>query len=348
MTAEALVNVKRGPIVESIHYGNVAVVDATGKLLYYAGDPYRVAYLRSSAKPLQTLNALLSGAVDKYQFTDKEVAIMCASHFGEDFHRETILGMLEKIGMKLEDLRCGTPYSYNYDVMKKQMEEHFELNTYNSDCSGKHSGFLATCLTKGYSTEGYDLPDHPLQKDVNEVLAYMFGVKPEEMYIGEDGCGVPVHGVTVYNMALGFAKLANPAGLKEGYPEACARVFKAMNAHPEMIAGTNGFCTEFIKNTNGKAIGKLGAEGVFCIALKEQGLGIAVKIEDGDTGRSVPVAAMRAIMDLGILTEAEAEVLAPFISAKNINHHKREVGEIEAAYHLRKVGVQKKKGKSCC
>ena len=193
--SEPLVNVTRGPIVESVHYGDIAVVDYTGRLLAFAGDPYRVTYLRSAAKPLQALNVLLSGAADRFAFTDEELAIMCASHYGEDYHQKVIQGILEKLGLALSDLKCGAPYSISPWVYEQQLRDHVQLDTWNCDCSGKHAGFLATCLTKGYPLENYDRPEHPLQREVLKLVAHMCGVEPDSIYIGEDGCGVPVHGL---------------------------------------------------------------------------------------------------------------------------------------------------------
>lgn len=336
--SEPLVHVTRGPIVESVHYGDIAVVDRCGRLLAFAGDPYRVTYLRSAAKPLQALNVLLSGAADRFGFTDEELAIMCASHYGEDYHQKVILGILEKLGLTLGDLKCGAPYSISPWVYEQQLRENVALDTYNCDCSGKHTGFLATCLTRGYPLENYDRPDHPLQQEVLKVVAHMCQVEPGSIYIGEDGCGVPVHGLPVYNMALGFARLARPEGLSDELRAASDRVFRAMNAHPEMVEGHRGFVTTLMAATHGKLVAKNGAEGVFCIGLKEQGIGIALKIEDGDPGRPISPAVMRALEDLGVLTGEELEALAPFARKDNRGNLDQLVGEVVPAYHLHRVG----------
>lgn len=336
--SEPLVNVTRGPIVESVHYGDIAVVDHTGRLLAFAGDPYRVTYLRSAAKPLQALNVLLSGAADRFAFTDEELAIMCASHYGEDYHQKVIQGILEKLGLALSDLKCGAPYSISPWVYEQQLRDHVQLDTWNCDCSGKHAGFLATCLTKGYPLENYDRPEHPLQREVLKLVAHMCGVEPDSIYIGEDGCGVPVHGLPVYNMALGFARLARPEGLSNDCTAACGRIFRAMNAHPEMVEGHKGFVTSLMEATHGKLAAKNGAEGVFCVALKEQGIGIALKIEDGDPGRPVSPAVMRALEDLDLLTEEEEKVLSSFARKDNRGNMDQLVGEVVPAYHLHRVG----------
>ncbi|MEK1830281.1 asparaginase [Priestia megaterium] len=164
--SEILLKTTRGPLVENIQRGDIAVVGKDGKLQYYKGDPFKVAYIRSSLKPIQTLNVFLSGADQKYHFDDEEISLMCASHYGEDFHRKVVDRILKKIGLKMSDLICGAKYSLKEEYKIEQIANHMELTPANSDCSGKHGGMLATCLSKGYSIENYNSLDHPLQKDI--------------------------------------------------------------------------------------------------------------------------------------------------------------------------------------
>lgn len=332
--SELLINVTRGPIVESIHRGDIAVVDSKGNLLYSKGDPYKVTFLRSALKPIQTLNVFLSGADRKFHFSHEEISLMCASHYGEDFHRRVVDSMLSKMGLDLGNLLCGANYSLRADYMREQIANHVKLTPANTDCSGKHSGMLAACLAKGYSIEGYNSTEHPVQKDIKREIAHICEYDEEKIIIGIDGCTVPVHAMPLYNAALGFAKLAKPDELQGEVRDACERIFTAMNKAPEMVAGTEGFCTELIKNTHGKLIGKIGAEGVYCIGLKEQGFGIALKIEDGNFNRAVSPAAMRCLEDLGILDEEELEALKPFRKSLIRNNVGTVVGEIRADFHL--------------
>ncbi|WP_461207738.1 asparaginase [Clostridium sp. DL1XJH146] len=332
--SEVLVNVTRGPIVESCHRGDAVVVDKRGRVLKYIGNPYKVTYIRSAGKPLQALNVILSGAAERFKFTDAEIAIMCASHYGEDFHRKTVEGILKKIGLTIDSLKCGSPLSIKEEYALKLVAEHFELNPTNSDCSGKHSGMLATCVHKGYEIEDYVKKEHILQQEILKVVAKMCEMKEEDIYLGIDGCSVPVHGMPLYNMALGFAKLANPDNLEDDYKDASNRVFKAMNNHPEMVAGTDGFCTELIKHTNGKLTGKLGAEGVYCIGFKDKDIGLAIKMEDGNYSRALWPAVMRCLEDLNILDEDELKALDKFRVMDNTNTFNTVVGKIEPSFHL--------------
>ncbi len=332
--SEVLINVTRGSLVESIHRGDAVAVDNTGKILYQIGDPYKITYLRSSAKPLQTINVFLSGAVDRYKFEDKEISIMCASHYCEDFHLKAIDSMLHKMDLTLDDLDCGSIYSLSPKYYEVQLREKHILTQANNDCSGKHCGMLASCLSKGYSIKNYTKFEHEVQKDILNVLAYMCELEPEKISIGVDGCTVPVHAMPIYNMALGFAKLTNPENLPPEYKSACERIFRAMNNAPEMVSGTDGFCTELIKQTNGKLVGKLGAEGIYCLGIKGRNIGLAVKIEDGDVTRAINPAVMKCLKDMDVLESKELESLEKFTKIPNYNNKKEIIGYAEPSFKL--------------
>lgn len=331
--AVKMVEVTRGGIVESEHYGHVVVANSKGELIAYAGDPETVTFMRSAAKPLQALNVILSGAADKYHFTSKELAIMCASHYGEDFHLETIEGMLDKLDCQKTDLLCGSPYSIKESHKYKQLSEHMEITPMNSDCSGKHCGFISVCKTKGYEISDYDNPDHPMQKEVSAILGEMCDYDPEKFAIGIDGCGVPVHGFPMRNMAIGYAKLANPEFAPEKYQEGCVRVFQAMNEAPEMISGTDGFCSEFLKNTHGKFCGKVGAEAIYCIGVKGKDMGIIVKIADGSM-RALNCCVMHTLKALGLLTPEEEADLRVFVEPEILSVAGKTVGTIRPVFEL--------------
>ncbi len=332
--SEVLVHVLRGPIMESCHRGDVVVVNTKGQILASIGDPHKVTYIRSAGKPLQTLNVFLSGADSRFGFSDEEIAIMCASHYGEDFHRDNIIRILEKLELPLEALQCGSTLSIKPEYAREQLISHVELKPFNNDCSGKHSGMLAACLVNGYSISDYTQEDHPVQKDILAAVSEICELVPEDVYIGIDGCSVPVHGFPLYNMALGYARLANPDDREPKVKDACNRIFQAMNNSPEMVAGTNGFCSELIKHTHGKLVGKLGAEGVYCIGIKGLNIGLAIKIEDGNYSRALNPAVMRCLEDLNILTEEEIEALNQFREPEYTNGVGMTVGKVSPVFHL--------------
>ncbi|MFL0196738.1 asparaginase [Clostridium sp. WILCCON 0269] len=333
--SEIVVKVTRGLLTESIHRADIAVVSSKGKLLYSLGDPYKTTYMRSAAKPIQTLNVILSGADQKFSFTDGEISIMCASHYGEDFHRKTVEEILKKIGLDVNSLLCGSTLSLNEEYAKKLLWNHVRLNPSYTDCSGKHCGILAVCVLKGYDLNTYNLPEHPVQKEIKKILSEVCSVKEDSIIVGVDGCTVPIFGIPLYNMALGFCKMANDNVFTGDYKNAAHRVFKAMTAVPEMVAGTGGFCTELMKNTGGKLIGKLGAEGIYCVGVKGMDLGLAIKIEDGST-RALWPTTVKCLEDLQVLNEEEKKALSKFKIKDNVNNRREKVGEIFPGFYLNK------------
>jgi L-asparaginase II len=330
---EVLVNVTRGSLIESRHYGHIAVVDSRGILVAAVGDPFYRTYLRSSAKPLQTLAVILSGAADRYGFTDCELSVMSASHYGEDFHRKAVLSILEKAGCTPAELLCGSVFSLNNDYALKMALQGHDENPLFSDCSGKHAGMLAVCKHKGWDTANYTDPNHELQKYVTEIIAEMSETPVSEIDMAIDGCGSPVHGMPLYNMANAFARFASPQSLSQNTAKACERVFAAMVNCPEMVSGTGGFCTELIKNTHGNLIGKIGAEAVYVVGIKKQQLGIAIKLEDGNLWRIAP-AVVHTLKELKILDDSELDALRSFLVMENRNKHGQIVGEVFPGFGL--------------
>ena len=331
---ELLAEAFRGKIAESRHYGHVAVCDSSGQLLAWAGEPDTVTYIRSAAKPIQALNVFASGAHEKYGFTDEELAIMCSSHFGEEMHQRVILGIMDKLGLTLDSLLCGCPLSINPELREKQLRENVELRQYNSDCSGKHCGFLAACLACGYPTEGYNRPEHPLQRDVLKIVSDVSGVPEDEIAVGVDGFTVPVHALPLRNMAMAYARIANPEKLPEQYRFGAERVFRAMNAAPEMVAGTGGFCTALLRAAEGSLIGKVGAEAVYCVGVKGRDLGIAIKVDDGNGARPLRPTVIRVLKTLGVLNDGQVAALGSFAEPPVYNDVGAKVGFTRSVVEL--------------
>lgn len=332
--SNAVVKVTRGNIVESKHHISVVVSNNAGEIIASAGDENMTTYMRSAAKPLQALNVILSNAYKKYNFTDEELAIMCASHYGEKMHRDVLFKILEKIACTKNDLLCGSPLSISEDYMKTQLLKHHKIDQLNSDCSGKHSGFLSVCKTKNYDLSTYNKPEHPMQKEILQIMSNMCDINQENIFIGIDGCGVPVHGIPLKNMSIAYAKLTTPNILYENYKFACNKITKAMNAHPEMVAGTNGFCTEFLKNTNGRFCGKLGAEAIYCIGVIGKDMGITVKVEDGSF-RALYPAVMNTLIQLNLLNEDEIKSLNKFVKPVIYSNTNLPIGNIIADFKLK-------------
>ncbi|MBS3808480.1 MAG: asparaginase [Bacteroidales bacterium] len=334
--AVKLVEVTRGKVTESLSRGDVAVTDGEGRIIYYAGDPHKYTYMRSSAKPLQALQVYLSGAAQHYGFSSREIAVMCGSHYGEPVHRQTVENILDKIGLTRNNLLGGTVTSLNPSYALQLEREGVELNPLFSDCSGKHAGMLAVCQYKGYPVDHYISPDHPLQQEIIQLIAGICRYEAENIAIGIDGCSVPVHALPLSHMAQGYARLTTTSLLPGEQQAAAGSIFTAMNRHPEMVAGTHGFCTELIRHTHGKLIGKIGAEGVYCIGLKNKNMGIAVKMEDGSMNRLPPVV-MEVLNQLDLLSHRESQGLETYRYMDNLNDVHWKVGSIQPVFKLNKA-----------
>src|SRR6185369_14381731 len=238
--AAPLVEVKRGSITESRHRGHIVVVEPDGNIIASAGALETVTFLRSSAKPLQAIPLLVTGAADRFGFTDREVALACASHNGEPIHTEVVASMLHKIGLGIEALRCGEHEPYGEEAARVLRERGEQRNALHNNCSGKHAGMLAVAVHLGAPIDNYEKPENPVQKAIVDVVSQFPGVAVTDMAIGIDGCAVPAFGITVKAMALAYARLvAPPASFDKKTRDACERIVRVMSAYPELIGGTS-------------------------------------------------------------------------------------------------------------
>ncbi|WP_370569664.1 asparaginase [Sporosarcina sp. BP05] len=209
MDAEHLVDVIRGANVESEHWGHIAVVNSEGKLLYSKGNPYRVTFARSSMKPLQAVPIVETGAADFYQFNQADLSLTCASHNGENQHTDRVKTILSRLGLGTDNLKCGTHPPRWQEAYEGLIKAGKEITSEYNNCSGKHSGMLTTAKHMGESLEDYYKTDHPVQQRIMEVISDISETPLDEIEIGIDGCGVPVHGIPLRNLALSFAKMEN-------------------------------------------------------------------------------------------------------------------------------------------
>jgi len=341
--AEPLVEVRRGAITESRHRGHVAVVTPEGSIVSYAGDPANVTFLRSSAKPLQAIPLLVSGAADRFGFTDEEVALACASHNGEPIHTDIVASMLDKIGLGPEALKCGIHEPYSAKAAAELRARGKSPSPIHNNCSGKHAGMLAVAKRLGAPTETYDHPENPVQLAIGRVVAQFSGISLEDLAVGTDGCGVPVFGITVKAMALAFARLVSPPEEFDAPTRnASARIVKVMMKYPELIGGTHDrLDTEIMKAAQGRLISKVGAEGVYTAGIVPceewpKGFGLALKIEDGDDHRARPTVVIEALRQLGVLRDESLEAVSKYAFFPVKNRRQEVVGEIRASFELRK------------
>jgi len=339
---QPLVELTRGPLVESIHFGAVAVVNVHGQLVAHFADPMVLANLRSSAKPFQALSMVEAGAADAFGLTEREIAIACASHSGTEEHVAVLTEMQAKIGVNESDLLCGTHYPMHEPTARAMRERGEALTPNRHNCSGKHTGMLANAKTRHFGIADYLNPEHPVQKVILETFAEMVILPPKQIPIGIDGCSAPTFATPLTHAAHAYALLADPSGLPEKRAAALRRIADAMTAHPDMVAGPGRWDTLIMQITGGRVISKGGAEGYQGMALRpgalapgSPALGISLKISDGDQGgRAVGTAALAVLRQLGALSEEETSQLSAFDRRPLYNWRKLEIGEVRAAFTL--------------
>ena len=330
--SEVLAHVIRGGEIESVHRGHLAVVGKDYKVMYSVGEPQNKTYWRSAAKPFQVLPMIEASGIERFGFDDEEIAVMTASHGGEEKHVERVRSIFNKMGCGLEALDCGRAAPMYWPAAKGLVEKKEEYGQVHNPCSGKHSSMIALALTKGYEIKNYINPDHPVQKEMLEVVSDVTGLAAKDIRIGVDGCGVPVFGLPVYNMAVAYSKLAAPRDVKNAAREiALSRVAGAMTGNPFYVAGSGRLDTLLMEATSGRLVAKLGAEGVYCVGIIGEGVGIALKIEDGSS-RAIDVVITELLNRLGLISEKEYESIREKCKTQLRNHRMDVIGEIRAVF----------------
>jgi len=339
--AEPLVEVKRGAITESRHRGHVVAVEPDGRIVAHLGAPETVTFLRSSAKPHQAIPLITSGAADRFGFSEKEIALACASHSGEPMHTEVASSMLKKIGLGPEALKCGTHEPFSPEETKKLRERGEAPNVLHNNCSGKHAGMLALAIHLGAPTETYYEASNPVQLAIGKIVSQFSDIAIEDISVGIDGCGVPVFGMTIKAMALMYARLMSPPNdLDEQTKAACKRIVSAMTTYPELIGGsTDRLDTEMMRAAKGRLISKVGAEGVYTVGVLPcddwpRGFGLALKIEDGDDHRARPTVVIESLRQLRVLVDESLEAVARYAFFPVHNHRGEVVGEVTPEFEL--------------
>jgi len=282
--------VYRGDLVENTHAAHVAFVDAEGRLIYAFGDPSRMTLARSAAKPAQALAVLETGALERFGFDDADLALICASHSGEPRHIERTRAMLAKAQVTEAELRCGGHAPLSDAVWKEWIRRDFTPTGVCSNCSGKHAGMLAGAQALGAAVADYHLPEHPLQVRVKRTVAELCDLPENGVQWATDGCNLPTPAFPLDRLARLFMKMANAdTQTTDTAPRslALARIYRAMTAYPELVAGDGRFCTTLMQAFDGDLVGKVGADASYAIGVRATGtrgpLGIAVKVEDGNT-----------------------------------------------------------------
>ncbi|GAC1640239.1 MAG: asparaginase [Chloroflexota bacterium] len=324
-----LVAVLRGDYVASMHRGIWCAVDTGGHEVASAGDESTPTFLRSGAKPLQVLPAILSGAIDRFSVSQRELAVLCASHHGEPQHVDAVLSVLNRAGIDPSALACGihSPISETSAVLLAR--NHKSPSPLHNNCSGAHAGMLLACRGMGWGIEGYGNPDHPLQKWTRRILEQFTDLSPDRVQCAVDDCAVPTFRIPIRAAALAFARLANPAGLEPQVRQAAERVRNAMTTYPAMVGGARSFDTRLMQAADGALVCKGGADGFQGIGISSRSAGIALKISDG-AARAIPPAAINVLRRMDALSEQAARELASDASPEMVNRRGEPVGRLVA------------------
>jgi L-asparaginase II len=281
MTNPVTVEVTRGALVESRHRGAIVAVDGDGKVVFSVGDIDAGVFPRSACKAMQALPLIESGAADAYGFGNKELALACSSHNGEDEHVALAAAMLARAGRDVETLECGGHWSSSQRVLIHQARTMEKPTALHNNCSGKHAGFVCACCHQDIDPKGYVGYDHPLQQEIRATMQSLTGAVLGRDNCGTDGCSIPTYAVPLRGLAHGFARMATGVGLEPLRAKASRRLLDACMAEPFYVAGTGRACTALMQIAPGRIFAKTGAEGVFCAAVPEQGIAIALKCDDG-------------------------------------------------------------------
>jgi len=333
MSNPVLVEVTRGSLVESRHRGAAAVVDADGATVLALGEVGAPIYPRSAIKALQALLLVESGAADRFGLGEEELALACASHGGEPGHVAGVERMLRAARLDASFLACGTHWPLHQPSSRALARGGGTASALHNNCSGKHAGFLCAACGLGVEPRGYVEPDHPVQREVKATLENLGGVSIADAARAIDGCSVPTWAMPLTALARAFARFGTGRGLASERAAAARRLREACAAKPWFVAGTGRFCTEVIGHFGARLLVKTGAEGVFCAALPELGLGVAIKCDDGH-GRAAEAVMAAVIARLLPLEEKDRAFIAQYVRPQLRNWNGTVVGAIRPTQAL--------------
>ena len=325
-----LVETFRGGTRECVHFGAIALADASGRVLAQAGDPHWVTFTRSTLKPLQALAFVHGGGVRHFGLTQSNLALLCASHSGEAMHVEQVDQILGKAGVNYKRLQCGCHVPYFAELGAWPPPAPGTYDERNHNCSGKHSGFLAYCVQHGLPLETYLDPTHPLQQAVRAHVAEAVGLDENQLAAGTDGCSAPNYAMPLAHLARGFARLASSEGR---FGESFAQLADAMTAHPELVSGTGRNDKDFMRVGGGDWVTKVGADGVQVVASRSRGQALALKIADGNK-LALFAATVAALDQLGWLDDQQRAALRPWRNEVIASIKGAPVGERRPVFQL--------------
>jgi len=327
-----LIELTRGGTLECQHFGAVAVVNTQGKLLAHAGDAHWLTFSRSTLKALQALPFMEAGGPKQLGYTPAQIAMLCASHNGEDSHVAQTQDMLDKAGLTYKALRCGCHVPSIFAQLETSPPPGYTYDERHNNCSGKHAGFLGYCVLHGLSLDDYIDPNHPLQQGIRRDVARATNMDASDFKMGIDGCSAPNYALPLTNLAQGYARLASGARDSE-FGESFAALSDAMTAHPDLVSGTGRNDLAFMQAGRGDWVTKVGADGVQVVGSKSRGEALAIKIIDANKP-ALFAATVEVLDQLGWMDDAQREALKPWRAQIIVNARGLVVGERRPAFTL--------------
>lgn len=326
-----IAEVWRGPLVESVHFGAAAVANAEGKVIFGWGDTGIVTFPRSSLKPIQAIALVETGAADAFGLTPEDLALACASHRGEPIHTRRVAAWLSRLGLTETALACGPDYPSDEDTMADLIRAGTAPSRIFHNCSGKHCGYLTVARHMGWPIEGYREPSHPTQQLYLDNFSDLLDSDAHALPLGVDGCTLPAPALSMADMARSMARYAAAGAAETKRGAAIRRLHAAMRAHPQLVAGIGQPNVRLTQATRGRIIMKGGAEGYLVAFIPDQGLGIALKVADGNP-RARMVALLALLRELKLLDDGEAAALANVAETPILNSIGTEVGRVRACH----------------
>lgn len=330
-----LVENYRGNVLNMFTTGTIVVVNSDKEILYSAGNVEKVAFARSSAKLMQAMVPISLGCAEKYQFTHQEVSQICASHSGESIHIETIQGILKKIGLDESYLKCGAHYPFKPEVELYMKENKIPPRDIHNNCSGKHTGMLAATKLQGESLADYYQVEHPHQQRILKMIAHICGYEAEKIFIGVDGCGVPVHAMPMEYFAYGMARMGDYKSLDSDLQTSAKLICASVMEHPLNTSGSDRIDYKIMSKYPGKIVVKSGADGYFAGAIPEKKIGFAIKVDDGNAkGRNAVLIEM--LYQIGFIPEEDLAYFKEEHIPNEYNHRGEVVGYTKPCFQLTK------------
>ena len=315
------------PLIERVHHGIIAVVDGLNNIIYSRGNIGYSAHMRSCAKPFQILPLMETGFFEnvdmqkQYDLKPFDPVLMMSSHSGQIMHTSRVEKFLTACGLDHRALRCGIHPPYDTASFCELLRANKKPSQLHNNCSGKHVGMILACLNKGLDRHSYDNPQHPLQRRIKEIIAEVADFPVKEINMGVDGCSLPSYVLPIEKLAFMYARLSSWAhNTIKNSPPFFSRAFRIIwdriTTYPEYLAGEKRFDTDLIRAGAKRIISKGGADGILALALAPSsqfphGLGLVIKIADGDTNQQI-----RSLVAKEILT-----ALKLWPDDKYLDHH---------------------------